>query len=215
MATLEKVMQLQQQGMQDQDIITQLRQEGVSPKDIDNAIAQSKIKAAVSQQPMQEGMEQSITDQTPAPQAQQEGVPEYVPSPPQEGNFEGYAETPQAYSGQEYYSPGAGASTETISEIAEQIVNESFNKYTKKTGDLVIFKNEVKEEISDLNVRLKRIEDSIESLQRDVIRKVGEFGDSNALVHKDLENLHGTVSKLMNPLVDNFKELKKITEGKK
>ncbi|MBC8496012.1 hypothetical protein H8D36_07685 [archaeon] len=215
MATLEKVMQLQQQGMQDQDIITQLRQEGVSPKEIDNAIAQSKIKAAVSQQPMQEGMEQSITDQTPAPQAQQEGVPEYVPSPPQEGNFEGYAETPQAYSGQEYYSPGAGASTETISEIAEQIVNESFNKYTKKTGDLVIFKNEVKEEISDLNVRLKRIEDSIESLQRDVIRKVGEFGDSNALVHKDLENLHGTVSKLMNPLVDNFKELKKITEGKK
>lgn len=212
MATLEKVMQLKQQGMQEPDIIKQLRQEGISPKEIDNAIAQSKIKEAVSQQPMQqEGMEQSITDQAP----QEVPVPEYTPSPqaPQ-GTFEGYAEAPQTYTGQEYYSPGAGASTETISEIAEQIVNESFSKFTKKTGDLVRFKNEVKEELSDLNERLKRIEDSIENLQRDVLRKVGEFGESNALVHKDLENLHGTVSKLVNPLVDNYNELKKLTGDK-
>ncbi len=212
MATLEKVMQLQQQGMQEQEVINQLRQEGISPKEIDEAIAQSKIKAAVSQPNMQEGMEGSIIDQQP-----EQPLPEYAPSPvqQQEGNFAGYTETPQAYTGGEYYAASAGASTETISEIAEQVVNESFNKFTKRTGDLVKFRNEVKEELADLNGRLKRIEDSIESLQRDVLRKVGEFGESNALVHRDLENLHGTVSKLVNPLVDNYKELKKLTEGKK
>ena len=210
MATLEKVIELQQQGVPESEISVRLRQEGISPREIDEAITQAKIKAAVSQQPSQEGMEGSITDQEQAP------MPEYaqVPAPTAEGNFAGYSEAPQAYTGQEYYSQGSGASTETISEIAEQVVNEKFNKFTKKTGDLVKFQNEIREEITDLNERLKRIEGSIESLQRDVLRKVGEFGESNALVHRDLENLHGTVSKLVNPLVDNYNELKKLT-GKK
>jgi hypothetical protein len=33
-------------------------------------------------------------------------------------------------------------------------------------------------------------------------------------VHKDMENLHNTMSKMMNPLMDNYNELRKIS-GKK
>jgi len=84
----------------------------------------------------------------------------------------------------------------------------------KKIGNLPSFKNEIKEKIADLDERLKRIENSIEKLQNSVIGKVGEFGENTAMIHKDLENLHGTMSKMMNPLMDNYKELKRIA-GKK
>lgn len=215
MAALERVTELQQQGVSEQEIIGRLRQEGISPREIDEAINQSRIKSAVSQQPpMPEGMQQSIMGDEQSVQAYSQSVP--LPAAPQaqQENWGGYAETTQPYSGNEYYSQSSGVSTETISEIAEQVVNEKLDKFTKRTGDIVKFKNEVEESLADLNERLKRIESSIESLQRDVIRKVGEFGESSALVHRDLENLHGTVSKLMNPLVDNYNELKKLT-GKK
>jgi DNA-binding transcriptional MerR regulator len=209
MAALERVMELQQQGISDSEIIGRLRQEGISPREIDEALNQSKIKSAVSQSSMPEGMEQSIVDNTPSP--------EYNPQqqmPQQDQNWGGYAETTQPYDSNagSYYS--GGVSTETITEIAEQVATEKLDKFTKKTGDLVKFKNEVEDSLTDLNERLKRIESSIESLQRDVIRKVGEFGESSALVHRDLENLHGTVSKLMNPLIDNYNELKKVNSKK-
>lgn len=102
--------------------------------------------------------------------------------------------------------------TETISEIAEQVATEKLNEFKAKTGDLVSFKNTIQERVEDIDDRLKRIESSIDKLQQAIIGKIGEFGESNAAIHKDLDNLHGTVSKLMNPLIDNVNELKKIAK---
>ena len=108
--------------------------------------------------------------------------------------------------------PPGGMDTETISEIAEQVATEKLNEFRKKTGDLVSFKNSIQERVGDIDDRLKRIESSIDKLQQAIIGKIGEFGESNAAIHKDLDNLHGTVSKLMNPLIDNVNELKKIAK---
>ena len=100
----------------------------------------------------------------------------------------------------------------TISEIAEQVVIEKLNEFKKKTGDLVSFKNSIQTNVADIDERLKRIENSIDKLQQAVIGKIGEFGESNAMIHQDLDNLHGTVSKLMNPLIDNYNELRKLAK---
>ncbi len=48
MVILEKVMQMQQMGMSEQQIINSLQQNGISPKEISNALSQSKIKGAVN-----------------------------------------------------------------------------------------------------------------------------------------------------------------------
>jgi hypothetical protein len=48
MATLERVMQLKEQGMQEPEIIDTLKQEGISPKDINESLSQSKIKSALN-----------------------------------------------------------------------------------------------------------------------------------------------------------------------
>ena len=232
--TLNKVMQMQSQGFPENEIIQRLRNENTPAKEINDALNQARVKQAVSQpiedpqnqqiqqsqqqypeyqmpqQDMQQ-MEQSIM-QAPAPQDAQSQYP--IPEQSQQEQQEYYyPETPQAYSGQEYY-PQAGFDTDTITEIAEQVVIEKFAEFTKKTGDLITFKNTIQDKISDIDERLKKIESNIDNLQQSIIGKIGEFGDSTAAVHKDLDNLHNTVSKLMNPLIDNYKELKKISKGK-
>jgi uncharacterized protein YukE len=253
MATLEKVMEMQQQGISDAEISTQLRNDGVSSTEIDNSLNQAKIKNAVSppagitpgQKPI-EGMQASIMPKQPEPVAQtppqaqpiaedlsarlssaaqevesedfppQQQAPPPEVYPPQEGvapeqpQDDYYQQTPQAYSQQDYYAPQAGMDTETISEIAEQVATEKLNNYKKKIGDIASFKNNIQDKVNNIDDRLKRIEESIDKLQQAIIGKIGEFGESNAAIHKDLDNLHGTVSKLMNPLIDNYNELKKI-----
>ena len=233
---LDRIMQLQSQGLQEQEIIQTLQNEGTSPKEIEESLNQAKIKTAVSQQeptqqqampspeqmqqpPQTQEMQQSIMNSNQeAPQQMQEQA---MPSPeqmqqtqPTETYQDYYAQTPQAYSDQAYYPQQGISDTETITEIAEQIVLEKIQEQNKKTGDIASFKTQTTEKLKDLDERLKKIEDSIEQLQQAVIQKIGEFGETTEFIHKDLENMHDTMSKLMNPLVDNYKELKKIA-GKK
>ena len=228
-------MDLKKQGISDAEISTQLQNEGVSPSEINDSLNQAKIKNAISpsEQPAQQGMQESImpnqpnqnmtpeqqvpkqpmTQELPAPQPAAPAPEIYPPQQYQQQPQENYyQETPQAYSQQDYYAPQQSMDTETISEIAEQVTTEKLNEFKKKIGDIASFKTTTQDKVTDIDERLKRIENLIDNLQQSIINKIGEFGESNAMVHKDLDNLHGTVSKLMNPLIDNFNELKKIAK---
>lgn len=210
MATIDDVMQLQSQGMSDSEIIKRLRDQGASPKDINDSLAQAKIKSAVQQDPGSEvgEMEQSIMQ----PQEEQmQEAEQYAPQQYQQ-QYTQPAQDYQAYPDSTQYQQPADA--ETISEIAEQVVSDKFKEFEQKTGDLSMFRTSVQEKIQDLNERLKRIENSLDKIQQAIIGKIGEFGENMTYMHKDMENLHNTVSKLMNPLMDNYQELRRIA-GKK
>jgi len=207
MEVLERVMELESQGVSDTDIIKKLRDDGISPGDISEALSQAKIKSAVSQPGISEQenpeMQQSIMD----PQEEtQYSAPEQQAQPQYQ-----QAQQYQPYPQDQSYYPPQQSDSETISEIAEQVVSEKFRTFEQKTGDIVSFKNSMQDKISDLNERLKRIELSLDKIQQAIIGKVGEFGENISYVHKDLDNLHNTVSKLMNPLIDNYQALKKIS----
>lgn len=224
MGTLETIMQMQQNGMTDQQIISTLQQQGISPKDINDGLNQAKIKSAVSEQEQVPEMEQ---EQYPPQQQQQQYQQE--PAAPQQENYsqtpeqynynqqqeQYYPATPQAYSGQEYYQQGV-YDTETITEIAEQVFSDKFKQFVEKTGDLGEFKNGTIDKISELDQRLKRIESTIDQLQKSIIQKIGEFGEDTSSIKKNLENLHDATSKLMNPLIDNYRAIQeKKTKPKK
>ncbi len=226
---------MQKQGLSETQITTQLQNEGVHPQEINDSLNQLKIKNAVSpseqiaQAPAPEIYPPQGQDMQPTPmdspeqiaqapnvqEMQQSQTPEIYPpqgQDMQQPQDDYYTQTPQAYSPQDYYAPQNTLDTETISEIAEQVAIEKLDEFKKKTGDLVSFKTSIQNKVDDIDDRLKRIENSIDKLQQAIIGKIGEFGESNAMIHKDLDNLHGTVSKLMNPLVDNYKELKKLAK---
>lgn len=240
MSEAEISKQLQDEGISPQEINDSLNQAKVKA-----AVSQSPIQGpqqaptqqAPSQYPQQtpppnpsikteeipqtEQMQQSVMPTPPLQEQQQAGIqqqypPEQIQPEQQPEQYQGYyPETPQAYPQEAYYPQTAAPDTDTISEIAEQVVQEKFSEFEKKTGDLIAFKNETKDKISDLDERLKRIESSIDKLQQAVIGKIGEFSETTQAISKDLNALHDTTSKLMNPLIDNYKELKKIAKGKK
>ena len=236
MQVTEKIRELQHAGATDEQIIQQLQNEGVSPKEIYDSLNQVQVKNAISppaivpQDPNQPNALSQMQEYPPAdfnpnqaaateisqgqpaqelqaPPAQgQPQMQEYTA--PQEQDY--YSQTPQAYpQDQNYPYQQEYTSTETISEIAEQVVLEKFEDFEEKMSDLSTSKDLIESRVDDLNERLKKIEHSIQTLNSAVIGKVGEVAQNNALIHKDLDNLHGTVSKLMDPLVDNLNALEK------
>ncbi|MBT3397770.1 hypothetical protein HOA55_01155 [archaeon] len=225
--------QLQQEGISPSEINDAINQariknavsppEGQAPGMAANPAQPPEMQQSIMQAPAQDpnqmvAPEQQapavagpVTQEMPAPMPAAEGQMQAPMPPAQEApQDQYYQETPQAYSDQGYYAPQQTTDTETISEIAEQVFIEKFEEYKKKTGDVASFKNTIQDKVDDIDERLKRIEDNITKLQQAVIGKIGEFGEDAAAIHKDLDNLHGTVSKLMNPLVDNYQELKKL-----
>ena len=216
MATLDRIIELQSSGLSQDQIVQQLQNEGISPKEINESLNQANVKNAISPQepqvPQSPGQQEPQVPQSPGQQEQPAQMAEQPSQnteiyPPE--NQEYYQQTPQAYSGQEYYPQTNAPNSETISEIVEQVVSEKLEEFQGKTGDIVQFQTNIKEKVSNIDERLKRIEATIDKLQQAIIGKIGEFGESSAMIHKDLENLHGTVSKLMNPLIDNVNEMKK------
>ena len=151
MATLDRILQLKQQGFSEAQIVQQLQNEGILPFEISDAMSQAQIKEAVGQNspsqmqmPEPYDMQGSITDATATGQFQNQPAEIPIPETP----------TPEApeYSEEQYYSPSqspyyeeqypqaqAGYSQETTTElaeqIAEQIVLEKFNEFQQKTGD--------------------------------------------------------------------------------
>ncbi|MFH1238331.1 MAG: hypothetical protein ABIH79_00290 [archaeon] len=242
MTILDRVIEMQNQGLSETQITTQLQNEGRSPNEINESLNQLKIKNAVSppeqivqaptyeiyppkgqrQQPIRQSPQQTAPMTSPEQMTQELGTQEmqsfqapqsYPPQrQQQQPQDDYYTQTPQAYSPQDYYAPQNALDIETISEIAEQVVIEKLEEFKKKTGDLVSFRNSIQNQVTDIDERLKRIENSIDKMQQAIIGKIGEFGESNAIIHQDLDNLHGTVAKLMNPLIDNYKELKKLSK---
>lgn len=213
MIQVNKVVQMQQQGMSDNDIINTLKNEGVSPKDISDSLAQAKIKMAVSQEePMTANNQPQYAEQQYAPQEQQ-----YAPQ--QYSDQQQYAPQEQQYAPQEQqqyaYPEQSGMSIETMTEIVDRIIAEKLKEINQKIKPVIDFKNKAEEDIADIKERVKRMESTSDALQRAVIGKIGEFGQSTSMIHQDLENLHGTVSKLMNPLIDNYNELKKSNTSKR
>jgi len=238
MGVLERIFDLQNQGFTNEEIAQQLRNDGASPKEIQEAFNQASVKTAISspsetdnydyQNPQYYPQDQNAPpqDYSQIPQPTSEQYPpqenQYPPSqtqyppapnpeiyeaPKTEPNY--YSQVPQAYSGQEYYPPSQGPSTETVSEIVEQLMSEKLEEWNKVLKQIQNLQEVMKEKIDDTDYRLKRLETSMDKLQHSVIGKIGEFGSDAALIHKDLDSLHGTVSKLMDPLIDNINALKK------
>lgn len=213
MELIDTIIQLQRSGMTNEQIILTLQSQGYSPKDINESINQAQIKDAFNQT----GQGESAEVQIPSPEYQQ-GYPQQQYqqdySQTDQSNYsDNYPNYYQDVSSGEYqqdYNQQPSYDTETITEIAEQVISERFKEFNQRNGDISLFKNTMQDKVNDIDARLKRIESTIDKLQQAIIQKIGEFGENTISIKRDVANLHDTTSKLMNPLIDNYRELQKI-----
>lgn len=188
MSVVEEVISLQEQGYTDEEIIAYLQERGLSPNEIEQALNQSKIKIAVSKN------EDEYTYQSPEKQEAQQ-----------------YAENQQGYQqgyGQQYQSPQEYLPSETISEIVDQLLAEKLKKINESISLLIDFKISIETKMSDINARLKKVEDQTDSIRESVIGKIGGYGRQIEAVNKEIEAVQESFGKMVNPLTDRARASK-------
>jgi len=241
MALLNQINQMKQQGYSESQIIDSLKKQGHSPKEIQESLAQSKIKSEVSQKPMtkriDENMQPSIMSESPQypneySQENSQTQNQYTQSNNQYPNQtnQDYQQTPQypeyqqpqqyqeypqpqqypEYQGYENY-PEYSYESSTMNEIAEQVTEEKISKIKKEINSLTKFKQETSIEIDSILKRLEKIENTLDELQISIIRKVGEYGENIKNISKEMKATQDSFSKIISPLTENMKELRKIS----
>jgi hypothetical protein len=259
MPLIEKISQMQRQGLTNEQIIQQLKEEGATPNDIHEALTQNQVKSAVSvgnneMQPsvMAGGGATPTTEQLPpippaspqqAPITQQippaptpstaQQPPQFspqqqAPQPPTPQEPEDYQQTssltqemeyPEEAYGSDYpeyseYAYNQPMDTEIITDISEQIVNEKLEKLRKQILETVKIKTELLGKVEDIDNRLNRIEQTINTLQVAILGKIGEYGENMADLKSEMELTQDSFSKILDPLSENIEKLRKIAKGK-
>ena len=239
MSVLDDVIKMQKQGYTDEQIIQSLREKGVSPKDINNSLNQSQIKTAVNQEGMQESIMQKtkeISNQEGYPQQaypqqnqkqsyqqqdyQQENQQQAYPPTPVAGEMQQTAEAQQAYpqdQSQEAYYPTESYSpqysSENVSEIAEGIMTEKLVEVKKQATEFIRTSKLLQSQFTNLDERLKKIENTIDQLQMQIIGKISDYGKEIEDVNKEMRAMQNSFSKMINPVLD--KKRQKTTKDKK
>lgn len=221
MALLEKIGEMKQAGLSENQIINYLKEEGFSPREIAEAINQSKIKSAVAlpqesqedynndqmQPSIMQAQEQQTTQINQYSQAnqQQSYLPQqnYAQEVQDPNQYPAYTEQQYAYpnSSQEAYAP-QGIDIETIRDIAKQEIDESLKKIRSQIEVLGKDKTNMSFELQNLDNRLTKIESIIQELQTAIIRRIGEYGESITNISDELKATQNSFSKLINPIIN-------------
>src|SRR3990167_2617412 len=137
MGTIDEINRLQEEGMDDEQIKNSLKRRGVSSGEIENAFSQSAIKGAVVETQGNNLQFNPQTNEYSAQTSAYEGMEQSMVSPQQGGEQQVYSSQEvgqEGYSGVDSYSsyPSYQPYQETISsdivtEISEQVVNDKLS----------------------------------------------------------------------------------------
>ncbi len=191
MTLIEEIGQMMREGRSNEEISILLQQRGFSPQEIRNAFSQAQIKEAVSAPSeelesiapaFQESQNTNLAQEleAPLPQAQYEPSEEMqLPQSVEQQNIPSYQ--------QEYdYSQSPQMSTDTITEIAEQIVSEKLSNIRVKLDKAIDTKTITEGKLTNLSERLQRIEKIIDTLQLSLLQKVGEYAANVSDLKKEV-----------------------------
>ena len=212
--SVDELINLSKQGYTDADIIRYLREEGYSPNEINDAMNQAKIKMELAETA---GMEtyapepaEASEEMTPSimSQSQPQGEVYYAPPQATQAPTEGTEGYPYNY-------PSYPASTESMEELAEEIIKEKWDEFKKKTGDIAEFKRYIESRLKSLDDRLKRLERAFDKLQTATMERVQEYGRGIKSLGTEIQALEGAFGKVVKPLSGSVKELRELSEEMK
>lgn len=197
-ALVEEVANLLSQGYSEAEIIAYLRDQGYSSVEIEDALNQAKITLELAKT-AGETLEEVPEPSQRAPQQELREIEQVpvssVPSAPS-ASFEASTE----------------ASVETIEEIAEEVINEKWQEFKAKVGDITEMKAHFETRLNELSERVKRLEIALDKLQAAMLSKVESYGRSVKTLTAEVETLESTLGKVLQPLVGSVKELKELTK---
>ena len=193
---VNEALDLLKRGMSNEEISRQLERKGYNLQQISDAINQAQIK---------QGVEGELPDLQEAPQQEELDIPF-----PEQGEDAGAGqETVQ----QQYAMPPQPAiGYEEMQALVEQIVEEKWRDMMHDVGNIGLFKARVTDDLEAVKQELLRTQKRLEDLQVAVLGKVRDYSQSMQAVGSDIKALEQVLSKILQPLTSNVKELSRITE---
>jgi hypothetical protein len=184
-----------------------VEEENKTYQEIQDAVNQSNLSSGSPRDNPLEQLEQFADPSMPmAPPAPQAPLPE-VPVPQQDSQYSYY---PQ----QSSQSPvrQTQLSTEQIQEVAESIIEEKFDEFTSRIGNIPLWKEKVNTDIISIKQELIRTQERFNQLQNIFVGKINEYNQSISNVSSEMKASEQVMQKIIEPLSTNVKELSKITE---
>lgn len=187
MTILEDIQQMQIEGRSEQEIISALQERGFAPREIAENIAQAKIKEAV----LETGNENELIPKQPISYSQEENFNQQAPAsaPYSQEAYPGYQ--------QQYESYAPTLSTDTIAEIAEQVVLEKLSPLKERIEQIIDLKTSMQATTENLDERLKHLEKIIDRLQLSILQKVGEYVTNVSDIKSELQETQKSFKALL------------------
>lgn len=219
---------LKQQGIPLQEITNYIAQAKIkqavnypdNPQEMQNNYKTIGEQNSITKSSTDYDMQSSIMDpgaeQNQPPQPQKPSMPQmptsseqnvqYTQPPMQEYESQEPMPYPDQYAQQNYQAPQQNYSSsydyapasETISEIAEQIVFEKISPLKEKIKESLNFKSMMESRLDYLESRLLKIEKIIDRLQLSVLQKVGDYITNVEDIKKELIETQKTFKSIQN-----------------
>jgi hypothetical protein len=105
--------------------------------------------------------------------------------------------------------------TEDLEEIANNIIEEKFNKIMSEVEKIARWKTAVEVKIADVQADIKKIERQVGETQKSIMTKVSDYNKTIRNVDTELKALSKIFEKIMPTFTTNVKELSKIVSKSK
>ncbi|MEM2954860.1 MAG: hypothetical protein QW625_02855 [Candidatus Nanoarchaeia archaeon] len=146
-----------------------------------------------------------------APEAVAE-APAPAPAPTEEVPTEGYY---PSYAPGVYEAAAAAAPTEAIEELAEEIINEKWEEFKAKIGDVAELRSYIESRLKQIEDRVKRLEIAFDKVQLTMMSQVQASGREVKMLGSQMQAMQGAFSQILQPLVSSVKELRELSEEMK
>ena len=183
----DRIIQMRQQGISNDQIISQLQQEGYNSSQIFDAMSQADIKGAAG------GEVPPAPPGGPAP-AEMPLPPEGMPPP-----------MPEAM-------PSAGVDRTVIEEVAESIIDEKWEELMKNVDKIVEWKESTEEKLTKMDQKIGDLKERFEALHQGVLAKVSEYDKGIKEVGTDVRAMESVFKKVLPTFTANVGELSRITK---
>jgi hypothetical protein len=204
---IDQVMQLRQQGLNDNQIIQALQKDGFASAQIFDAMSQSDIKGGVSGTPTQD-----TTGQAPAavPAAAPGQAPVPAPGQAPAVPVQPMAPPTEMISPQEDYG---GETTERIEEIAEAIIDEKWEVLVKDIHKIVEWKDEMNSKMSKVESEVSDIREDFDKLHKAIISKIDEYDKNLSDVGSEIKAMNMVFQKVLPTFTENISTLARLTKN--
>ena len=209
---IEEVLNQRQRGFSRDDIISNLSRDNYSQGQINDAMTQAEIKNNIAgRYPYTESANlKQLENSAPSPSSSQPPPrQDFEPStqPEEEFNY-----SPEGYSQPMMPATQPSFQEEHVEELVESVVNEKWEDFTGKIGDIGVWKETTKNDIESIKQEILRVEQRFENLQKSVLGKVTDYSKGIQDIGADIKALEQVLQKILGPLTTNVRELSKIAE---